>query len=140
MRLRTLTIIAGLALTAALPALAREIRVAPSYHAPAYGYHAAYGAQGYGYGSGYGGFAQPFIQGDYIGAPFTSVPRPNQLVPTPWSYGTYGVPTVSGVAAPPVGAPTLTVIHAPGGKPGAHRGAGEDPADVRVVNVSVPRR
>jgi hypothetical protein len=136
MRLRTLTILTGIALTAIQPALARDIRVAPSYRAPAYGYNAAYGAQGY----GYGGFAQPFIQGDYIGAPFTSVPRPSHLVPTPWSYGTYGVPTVSGIAAPPVGAPTLTVIHAPGGRAGIRRGAGEDPADVRVVNVSVPRR
>ena len=90
-----------------------------------------------------GGFAQPFIQGDYIGAPLTVVPRPERLVPAPWSYGTYGVPTVSGIAAPPTGQPTLTVIHAPGGRKGNRQAVsaqGEDPADVRVVNVSVPRR
>ena len=129
MRSRTLVLLAALAtMPVALPAAAE------GYHSHGY----------YGYGRGvprvaYGrGFAQPFVAGEYIGAPFTTVPSPNRIVPTPWSYGTYGVPTASGIAAPPTGAPTLTVIHAPGSRKAARRDG--DAGDVRVVNVSVPRR
>jgi len=63
-------------------------------------------------GSTYG-YAGPAIRGDYVGAPFTRFPRPDQLVPSAWGYGTYGVPTVSGIAPAPVGTPTVYVIEAP---------------------------
>lgn len=138
MRLRNLAIITALLLPAAIPAAAQDYYPAHGRYGPGYRTAGAYEV-----GGRYGGFAEPFIQGDYIGAPFTSVPRPNHLVPTPWSYGTYGVPTVSGIPGAPTGAPTLTVIHAPSAKKGARRATmarGDDPADVRVVNVSVPRR
>lgn len=138
MRLRTLTILAALAASATTPALAEGGYGSYSYGG---GYRAA--APVYPRVAARGGFAQPFIQGDYIGAPLTVVPGPERLVPPAWSYGTYGVPTVSGIAAPPTGQPTLTVIHAPSARKAARQvvsPAGEDPADVRVVNVSVPRR
>ncbi|MCJ2015419.1 hypothetical protein [Methylobacterium sp. J-076] len=138
MRLRALTILAALAvLPATLPASAEGYYG----HAP-YGGYRSYGAgvPRVAYGQG---FAQPFIEGDYIGAPFTKIPRPNDLVPAPWSYGTYGVPTVSGIARPPTGQPTLTVIHAPRAGIASRRSAAppdEEQADLRVVNVTVPRR
>ncbi|GJE39815.1 hypothetical protein [Methylobacterium persicinum] len=154
MRLRSLTILAGLALLpASVPAMAQGSRTAPAHEAGSRG--RTFVGQGFrgqgvrGYGYGYpavaygGGFAQPFIQGDYIGEPYTTVPRPDRLVPSPWSYGTYGVPTVSGIAAPPTEQPTLTVIHPQGGRRGGIRaGASSEEAmgDTRVVNVSVPRR
>jgi hypothetical protein len=134
--MRYLAILAAV-LPPVLPAAAQDYPVNRIYGA---GYRHV---SGYGPGARYGGFAEPLIQGDYIGAPFTSVPRPSHLVPTPWSYGTYGVATVSGIPGAPTGAPTLTVIHAPAGRKGLRRAAaplGDDPADVRVVNVSVPRR
>lgn len=137
MRPRNLPILTILLLAATAPAVAQDYPVSRLY-GPGYRTAGVYDV-----GGRYGGFAQPFIQGDYIGAPFTSVPRPSHLVPTPWSYGTYGVPTVSGIPGAPTGAPTLTVIHAPSAKKGIRRAAvapGDDPADVRVVNVSVPRR
>lgn len=127
MRLRTVTLLAAVAaLPASLPAAAE------GFHPHSY-YGEGYPRVAYGRG-----FAQPFVAGEYIGAPFTRVPSPNRIVPAPWSYGTYGVPTASGIAAAPTGAPTLTVIHAPGARKGTR---GEvDAGDVRVVNVSVPRR
>jgi hypothetical protein len=137
MRLRTLTIIAAQAASAATPALAEGVYGSYPYGA---GYRAA---PVYPRVASRSGFAQPFIQGDYIGAPLTVVPGPERLVPPAWSYGTYGIPTVSGIAAPPTGQPTLTVIHAPGGRKASRTTvspAGEEPADVRVVNVGVPRR
>ena len=106
-------------------------------------------AQGYGaaipYGSGYAdgyGFAGEFVRGDYIGAPLTRVPSPTQIVPSPWSYGTYGVPTVSGIASPPTARPTLTVIHAAGSKGRQRLGAvaEERTAGAQVITVQVPRR
>ena len=127
MRSRIVILLAALA---TLP-VARSA-AAEGYHAHGYGGRAiprvAYGR----------GFAEPFVAGEYIGAPFTAVPSPNRIVPAPWSYGTYGVPTASGIAAAPTGAPTLTVIHAPGARRGALREG--EVGDVRVVNVSVPRR
>lgn len=127
MRSRTLTLLAVMAtLPIALPAAAE------GYHP--HGYYGR-GVPRVAYGRG---FAEPFVAGEYIGAPFTTVPSPNRIVPAPWSYGTYGVPTASGIAAPPTGAPTLTVIHAPGSRKGARRDV--DAGDVQVVNVSVPRR
>lgn len=137
MRLRNFAILAALVLPTALPAAAQDYRVNRAY-GTGYRHVGAYYPD-----TRYGGFAQPFVSGDYIGAPFSSVPSPTHLVPTPWSYGTYGIPTVSGIPASPAGAPTLTVIHSPSSKKSARRAAGplgDDPADVRVVNVSVPRR
>lgn len=126
-------------------------------YGPAYG--SAYAPR---YGSGYGtsgyGFADEAVRGAYIGAPLTRFPRPSEIVPPAWSYGTYGVPTISGIPPAPVGEPTLTVINArePARRrpaPGARilqRGAaggweaaeasGYRPAGVRVIEVQVPRR
>jgi hypothetical protein len=64
----------------------------------------------YGYADSYAG---PLIHGEYIGAPLTRVPRPTELVPSAWGYGTYGVPTISGIRSAPVGTPTVYVIEAP---------------------------
>jgi len=83
--------------------------------------------------TGEGDFAGPFVRGTYIGAPLTRVPRPSQIVPAPWSYGTYGVPTVSGIAAAPAQPPTITVINAT--NTAANRAAG-----AQVISVQVPRR
>lgn len=91
-------------------------------------------AQGvYPYGSGPDGFAGPFVRGTYIGSPLTRVPRPSQIVPAPWSYGTYGVPTVTGISAAPALPPTLTVINAT--VPATRRAAG-----AQIISVQVPRR
>ena len=102
----------------------------------------------YPYASGEDGFAGPFVRGTYIGAPLTRVPRPSQLVPSAWSYGTYGIPTVTGVAAPPAQLPTITVINATG--PAIPRPARASRADrlgsvapqagAQLVTVQVPRR
>lgn len=139
MRLRQLTILAALALVpASLPAAADGYRASYPYGAGFRGYGFSYPRVAYGTG-----FGQPFLQGDYVGAPFTSVPRPNHLVPTPWSYGTYGVPTVSGIAPAPTGRPTLTVIHSPSPRKVTKRSnpvPEESLADTQVINVSVPRR
>ncbi|MCJ2068767.1 hypothetical protein MKK75_08120 [Methylobacterium sp. J-030] len=106
-------------------------------------------AQGYGaaipsapaYGDGYG-FAGEFVRGDYIGAPLTQVPSPTQIVPSPWSYGTYGVPTVSGIAPAPTARPTLTVIHPAGSKGRQRLGAvaQEQTAGAQIITIQVPRR
>ena len=63
-------------------------------------------------GPGYG-YAGSAIRGDYVGAPLTRFPRPDQIVPSAWGYGTYGVPTVAGIRSAPVGTPTVYVIEAP---------------------------
>lgn len=80
----------------------------------------AAGAQGFrtaGYAPSYGdavgyGFADEAVRGAYVGAPLTRFPSPTQIVPAPWSYGTYGVPTLSGIRPAPVAVPRLTVIDA----------------------------
>ena len=107
------------------------------------------------------GYAGSAIRGDYVGAPFTRFPRPDQIVPSAWGYGTYGVPTVAGIHPAPVGTPTVYVIDAPA--PRARRQAvlrprivtrdrrGASPSmpapaptvsagGARVVTVSVPHR
>ncbi len=95
------------------------------------------------YGPGYG-YAGDFVRGTYIGAPLTRVPRPSQIVPAPWSYGTYGIPTVSGIPATPAGQPTVTVINASGPEARMRRvdtSASDDTqAGLRVIDVHVPRR
>lgn len=58
-------------------------------------------------------YAGPLIRGEYVGAPLTRVPRPTELVPSAWGYGTYGVPTVTGIRPAPVGTPTVYVIDTP---------------------------
>ena len=129
----------------------------------------AEGVRGVGYGYGYGGygpahaggygFADEAVRGAYIGAPFTTIPSPNRIVPAPWSYGTYGVPTLSGIRQAPVAAPSITVINsaaAPRRSPGARilsrngEGAlagreessreGSWDGGPRIVSVTVPRR
>ena len=128
-------------------ASAESVRVAPY----GYGYGAAYGGQG-----GYG-FADEAVRGAYVGAPFSSVPSPNRIVPAPWSYGTYGVPTISGLREAPVAAPSVTVVN-PGqravarsgrgprilsrGRDGAWTSGGQVRSGngVSVMTVSVPHR
>ncbi len=116
-----------------------------------YGYAHSYVGEGY-------GFAEPAIRGDYIGAPYTRTPRPSELVPSVWSYGTYGVPTMTGIRTATVGVPTVYVIDAPP-RTARHRGSrvvsrdgGWSNADIRdeprpasaggarVIAVNVPRR
>ncbi|AWN40879.1 hypothetical protein [Methylobacterium durans] len=114
-----------------------------------------------GYGGAYG-FADGLVGGSYIGAPFTRVPRPSEIVPAPWTYGTYGVPTFSGKRQAPVGEPTLYVIDAPAARsrvsgrttPAKSRiqsrardgqwsrldSGAASAGGVRVITVSVPRR
>ena len=125
------TIVTLLALAAAAPASAQTFRSADPYAPVAY-------APGY---AADPGFAGEFVRGTYIGAPLTRVPRPTQIVPSPWSYGTYGVPTVTGIPAAPAAQPTLTVIDA---APRTRRGAravGTGPVSgARVIAVQVPRR
>lgn len=114
---RTLPIAAFLALAA--PASAEGFRViGPA--SPAAG-----GAYGY---------ADEFVRGAHVGAPLTRFPRPTQIVPAPWSYGTYGIPTVSGITEAPAAQPTLTVINA---RAPGDRGR---PAGVQVIEVQVPHR
>lgn len=79
--------------------------------AGAQGFRAAGYAPSYGDPVGYG-FADEAVRGAYVGAPLTRFPSPNAIVPAPWSYGTYGVPTLSGIRPPPVAPPRLTVIDA----------------------------
>lgn len=79
--------------------------------AGAQGFRAAGYAPSYGDPVGYG-FADEAVRGAYVGAPLTRFPSPNEIVPAPWSYGTYGVPTLSGIRPAPVAAPRLTVIDA----------------------------
>ena len=126
------TLLPLLALVAAAPAAAQGFRgVEP--------YGSASGADG-----GDRGHARAFVRGAYVGAPLTRFPRPTQIVPTPWSYGTYGVPTVSGIPPAPVAQPTLTVIDGRGPAASARRGEGwameGRAAGARVIEVRVPRR
>lgn len=90
------------------------------------------------------GYAGAFVRGAYVGAPPARVPRPSQIVPAPWSYGTYGIPTVSGIPAAPAGQPTVTVINARGPKAPSTRGGvpagGEGATGARIIEVEVPRR
>ena len=113
-----------LALTLAVPAAAENIH-RPGPHGPVY--------------QGSDGFAGPFVRGSYIGAPLTRVPRPSEIVPSPWSYGTYGIPTVTGIAPPPTAQPTITIIDAarPNGRRAAQFG---ETAGARIIAVQVPRR
>lgn len=67
-------------------------------------------AQGVPYGYGSYAYAEPLVRGDYIGAPLTRFPRPSDLVPSAWGYGTYGVPTVAGIRPAPVGVPTVYIV------------------------------
>lgn len=108
-------------------------------HGP-YGFPGVYGpvvsAGGY-------GFADAAIGGEYIGAPFTRFPRPNEIVPPAWGYGTYGVPTVTGIRAAPTGTPTITIINGAGPRTVSRDldGVAEDtPGGPRIISVTVPRR
>ncbi|MHB2206989.1 hypothetical protein [Methylobacterium sp. CM6257] len=122
----TRTLLTLLALTLVTPASAQTFRGGEVY-VPAY--------------AGDDGFAGEFVRGTYIGAPLTRVPRPTQIVPAPWSYGTYGIPTVSGIASPPAAQPTLTVINATSPERRRRGAAGDSRATgARVIAVQVPRR
>lgn len=124
-----------------------------------HGFHRHGHVGGYGYGYGGYGFGDAAIGGAYVGAPLTRFPRPSEIVPPAWGYGTFGVPTVTGIRQAPTAAPTLTVINttpAPRRRGSGPRilsrgGDGQwtndgwasdaTPGDgVRVISVTVPRR
>lgn len=136
--------------------LALTVSTATAGAAGAQGVYPVYGAHGpYGY-------ADAAIDGAYVGAPLTRFPRPNEIVPSAWGYGTYGIPTVAGIPRPPVGEPTVYVINGvtpaarrrEGGRarvlsrnPGrswARDDLGPEPAGAaggaRIIAVTVPRR
>jgi hypothetical protein len=123
----TRTTLTLLALVSAMPASAQTVH-RPFPYGPAY--------------AGSDGFAGEFVRGTYIGAPLTRVPRPTEIVPSPWSYGTYGVPTVTGIAAPPAAQPTLTVINGTPANGRRRASAVEDgpPGGPQIIAVRVPRR
>lgn len=122
------------------------------YGAPGYGYAGPYGAYG-----GYG-FADAAVSGAYLGAPYTRLPRPNELVPPVWGYGTYGVPTTTGIRQAPTADPTVYVIDGPtparrhatrarvlsrgsdGNWAGPAAAAGEASSGARIVSISVGNR
>lgn len=125
------------------------------------GYHrGGYGAGVASYGSaGAYGFADESVGGAYIGAPLTRFPRPSEIVPPAWGYGTYGVPTMTGIRQAPTAPPSLTVIDSPAPAPlrrgrtqsrvlsrdtdgrWSNRPAAGGPVDgsAHVVSVTVPR-
>jgi hypothetical protein len=135
-------------------ALALALGAASSGAATAQG--VPYGYVGYSYGYG-----EPLLRGDYIGAPLTRFPRPSELVPSAWGYGTYGIPTVAGIRSAPAGVPTVYIIDRPEpairrraasparilsrGKDGAwsqaevERGAGRN-AGAQIISVRTPSR
>jgi hypothetical protein len=137
------------------PVAAHDARFAGRGEVRGYGAPYSYaepGAVGYGY-------ADEAVRGAYVGAPLTRFPRPSEIVPPAWSYGTYGIPTVAGIARAQVGEPTLTVIHAQDPAPRRNGGARilsraetgrwaridaraqtAEPAGARIIEVRVPRR
>ncbi|MFE1601989.1 hypothetical protein [Methylobacterium sp. ID0610] len=58
--------------------------------------------------------------------PLLTLPQPSELVPSAWGYGTYGIPTVAGIASPPRAEPVVYVIE--GGSPRA-------PATARTASI-----
>ena len=96
-------------------ALAFVVTEASAGDRAGYGWrHAGHGRGGFSYGAGYDGgayrFAGPAISGDYVGAPFTRFPRTTEIVPPAWGYGTYGVPTVTGITQAPAAQPTIYAL------------------------------
>jgi hypothetical protein len=64
-----------------------------------------------------------------VAEPYFKLPRPNELVPSAWGEGTYGIPTVSGIPPQPKADPVLYVIN-----------GGERPVGgARVISVQAPR-
>lgn len=143
-------------LSRSLPVLALIAGIAPA-SAQTLGDGTSIGYLPTGYAAAYGGYGSGLVDGAYVGAPFTRVPSPREIVPTPWGYGTYGVPTVSGIRRAPVGEPVVYVIEGTGkGKTRreserrrqAGRWSGLTAAEpvpqqaggARVIEVRVPRR
>lgn len=143
----------GLGLAALIAACATSGAMAGERFA--HGFHRNGHVGGYG---GYG-FADAAIGGAYAGAPLTRFPRPSEIVPPAWGYGTFGVPTVTGIRQAPTAAPTLTVIDAApaprrrgsgprilsrgGDGQWTNAGSAADATagdGVRVISVTVPRR
>lgn len=108
---------------------------------------------------GQAGYGANLLDGSYVGAPLTRFPSPREIVPSPWGYGTYGVPTVSGIRRAPVGEPVVYVVEGSGPRRGEPAGARTSSAGrdgrwsgleeaarfeagggARVVQVRVPRR
>ena len=97
---------------------------------------------------GYGGYGTPLVR----------FPRPNEIVPPAWGYGTYGVPTMPGIRQAPAGTPTVLVIddtgpafsrRTPGSRILARGSDGQWPGEPasesvpggpHIVSVRVPRR
>jgi hypothetical protein len=55
-------------------------------------------------------YAGPYLFASSLAASRPPLPRPTELVPSAWGYGTYGIPTATGIRPAPVGTPTLYVI------------------------------
>lgn len=58
-------------------------------------------------------YAGPYIVASPRTGSLPPIPRPTELVPSAWGYGTYDVPTATGIRPAPVGTPTLYVIDTP---------------------------
>ncbi|GJE03186.1 hypothetical protein [Methylobacterium isbiliense] len=126
--------------------------------------HSGYG-YGYGLPLGYAGVVAGAPAAAAPVEPFLTLPSPEELVPAAWGYGTYGIPTVAGIPAPPRADPVVYVIHGVESERAAPpaRRIGRDPAGsgrrsdtarpaegirpvsyragaARVVELTVPRR
>lgn len=55
-------------------------------------------------------YAGPYLFASSFAESRPPLPRPTELVPSAWGYGTYGIPTATGIRPAPVGTPTLYVI------------------------------
>ncbi|GJE58048.1 hypothetical protein [Methylobacterium trifolii] len=151
---RKTSILAGLALAATVSAAASVAGAEEYRRVGGYGSAQGYGLRGAAYA-----FGDEAVRGAYVGAPLTRFPTPSQIVPAPWTYGTYGIPTVAGIERAPVGQPSLTIVH--GSQPAPVRRqasgprilsrdgdgrwarndeAGYGQSGVRVVEIQVPRR
>ncbi|WP_407529081.1 hypothetical protein [Methylobacterium oryzisoli] len=131
----------------------------PVGHRAGFRRHASYG---YGLPVGYAGVVSDAPAAAAVAEPFLTLPRPQELVPAAWGYGTYGVPTVSGIPTPPRADPVVYVIDGVDTRRTARpvrsaRGLARGPAihdrpadgirpvsyrqgAARVVEVTVPRR
>lgn len=58
-------------------------------------------------------YAGPYVVAASRTGLLLPIPRPTELVPSAWGYGTYDVPTATGIRPAPVGTPTLYVIETP---------------------------
>lgn len=89
--------------------LALALVVAPAAHAQ------DVAASGYGHPATFRprldeSYARPHVVAASPVDSLLPIPRPTELVPSAWGYGTYGVPTATGIRPAPVGTPIVYVI------------------------------